>query len=631
MKKLVFRFMMLALTVLLGLASCKDDADDSAPKQPSYPSVEEQQTEDWVMCQRSAFIYPDATTDNNLMEVFNQRFPNKVTSPDQAEVIVFGPNSEIDSDAFDVAVDKGAILAIVDPLEVLTPSTLEMFQQEMPGTDFSHSILFAFNTKGYCFNMLVDEEFDGNYDTDFLVSSQEIIEQSSEYGQANPEQTSERRWLYDNSYEHNYNYFQERIDPFVDFINDVYKNEAAKAPTRGVASKYNGDLLAGIENCAFKEYNIPVTLNHRITSDLLHWQSFPFVRNKNGSISVRVWSNSSYLFDVNGSDKTGDYYMVKTEVILHGKSLWQVSSEPGGFLDVGRCRIYGYWLDNLDLKFELVDAQGNNISASDYKYIKTPIPDQSGNNVGFEWGLHGVLNNNNGNDHASAFSLNVTDNTHYNAGGLKYSLKTESSNHSYQLWDNVKLTDEDYEDDAATNRNFPERLHGETSISSAWMWFIPAKESLGVGDRLKGSFGVRIAVIPRYATWFHWRAAAEYDNNKQVYQKPGDTRVTLLPAPDRDPWGIISIQCKKPGHHVDWINIFKENEFKIDGSGTPILRDATTKIHDGESAEFSVPEGTYVVVYHDNDESGMGMQRRQTVNVKSGTTPFNATTIITVQ
>lgn len=184
------------------------------------------------------------TSNTELMEVFNQRFPNKVASPDQAEVIIFGPNSKIDVDAFNVAVDKGAILAIVDPLEAMDASTLEMLQQEMPGIDFSHTKLFAFNTKGYCFNMLVDEEFDGNYNTDFVVSPKEIIEQSSEYGQSNPEPESERPWLYDNSYEHNYNYFQERIDPFLDFIYDVYENEVPKALTRGVASRYNGDVQA---------------------------------------------------------------------------------------------------------------------------------------------------------------------------------------------------------------------------------------------------------------------------------------------------------------------------------------------------------------------------------------------------
>lgn len=442
---------------------------------------------------------------------------------------------------------------------------------------------------------------------------------------------AERQWLYDNSYEHNYNYFQERIDPFVDFIDDVYENEAAKSPTRGVAGKYNGDVQASIENCAFKEYNIPVTLNKRITADFLHWQSFPLVRNKNGSISVRVWSHSSYMFDSNGTDKAGDYYAVKTEVILHGKSLWQVSSEKGGFLGTGRCRIYGYWMDNLDLKFELVDAEGNNIPAGDFKYTKAPIPEEGGNNAGFEWGLHGVMSNNSGKDHSAGFSVNITDNTNYNAGGLKYSRKAETPNPSYQFWDNVKLADDDYEDEAATNRNYPETVHRETSITSAWIWYIPAKESLGVGDKLKGSFGLRVTVTPRYASWFHWRATIEYDSNKQVYYEPGDTRVTPLPAPDRDPWGIISMQCKKPNHSINWIAIYKEEEFADDLSATPIVKDASTRVYDGESAEYYVPEGNYVVVFYDDEENGLNRLKKQTVSVKSGTTPFNATTAIILQ
>lgn len=622
---------MLAVPLLLCLASCKDDDHDTDSRQPSYPSVEEQQAEDWVMCQRPVFIYQDATSNTNLMEVFNQRFPNKVASPDQAEVIIFGPKSKLDPEAFNVAVDKGAILAVVDPLEIMDASTLEMFQQEMPGTDFSHTKLFAFNTLGYCFNMLVDEEFDGNYSTNYVPSPKEIIEQSSEYGQSHPEPESERQWLYDNSYEHNYNYFQERIDPFVDFINDVYENEAAKAPTRGVTGKYNGDVQASMESCAFKEYNIPVTLNNRITDDVWHWQFWGFDRNKTGSISVRTWTNSSYMFGSNGSDKAGDYYMVKTEVILHGKSLWEVTSQAGGFLGTGRCRVYGYWLDNLDLKFELVDAEGNNIPTSDFKYIKAPIPEEGGNNAGFEWGLRGALSYHNGKDHSAAFSVDVTDNTTYNAGGLKYTRKAETPNPSYQFWDNVKLADDDYEDEAATSKNYPETVHGETSISSAWIWYIPAKESLGVGDKLKGSFGVRIALIPRYASWFHWRATIEYDSNKQTYDKPGDTRVIPLPAPDRDPWGIISIQCKKPGHHVGGIFVYEEEEYLNNEKATPIYSDTKTNCYNGESMEFSVPEGNYVVYYADYEENGFGVNNKQTVSVKSGTTPYNATTVIIVQ
>lgn len=195
----------------------------------------------------------------------------------------------------------------------------------------------------------------------------------------------------------------------------------------------------------------------------------------------------------------------------------------------------------------------------------------------------------------------------------------------------MKLTDDDYEDEAATNRNYPETLHGETSISSAWIWYIPAKEALGVGDKLKGSFGLKITVIPRYASWYHWRATIEYDSNKQIYNKPGDTRVIPLPAPDRDLWGIISVQCKKPGHNVSDITIYKQEEYKEDGSGTPIYNDNNTRCYEGESVEISVPEGNYVVTYYDYENDGWGWIGKQTVSVKAGTTPFNATSVVIIQ
>ena len=636
MKKIFYGTIMLALPLMLGLAACDDDTINIPVEPlPEYPSIEEQQAQDWVVSQKTACIFQDASSNPDLMLALNTRFPNQTASPADADVIIFGPESKIDPNAFDAAVGKGAILAIVDPIQVMDEETKKMFEEEMPGVDFTHTKLFAFNTQGYTFNMLVDEEFDGKYNEDMVVSPKEDIEKSDNYGKEHPERETGRQWLYDNSYEHNLNYFHERIDPFVDFVDDVFENEVnkAKAATRATGSKYTSDIIQlNIDDCAFHEYNIPIALNYIITHDVWHWQSiaYNYRRDKTGSISVRVWTNASYMFGINGSENAGDYYVVKTELIHHGKSLWQVASEKGGFLNSGRCRIYAYWLDNLDVHYELVDAVGKSIPTNDYKYYRTPIPENDIISKGFEWTLNGVMDNNSGNNSNSTFALNLNSNTVFDAGGLQYSFKSDTPTHSYSYWGKVKMTDDDYEDDVATNNNFPVETHDETSIKSAWTWYVPSNEALGVGDKLNGAFGIKISVKPRYASWFHWRAALEYDSNKQTYDVPLNTHIIQIAPPNRQPWGILSLENKKPGHYIKDIHIHKEKDYKEKEYRYPVFTDYENEYREGDNARFSLAEGTYVLVFTDF-ENGYGDLVEKTITIKQGTDALSTTTIVTLE
>ncbi len=71
--------------------------------------------------------------------------------------------------------------------------------------------------------------------------------------------------------------------------------------------------------------NIPISLNHIIEKDY-RW-------NKSSSITLKYWVTPAYMLSSNGSDKAGDYYVVKSEIVPHLKPLWEVKSLPGGMFN----------------------------------------------------------------------------------------------------------------------------------------------------------------------------------------------------------------------------------------------------------------------------------------------------------
>lgn len=104
----------------------------------------------------------------------------------------------------------------------------------------------------------------------------------------------------------------------------------------------------------------------------------------------------------------------------------------------------------------------------------------------------------------------------YNRGGLIVMMRpTETGFDS--LGDDYLDDGDDGEDEAATNGNFPAITHTEFSLNTAWMWRLPMNKKIHVADNEETSFYLCVFVKPCFASWYHWRATAQFDGNKRTY------------------------------------------------------------------------------------------------------------------
>lgn len=468
-------------------------------------------------------------------------------------------------------------------------------------------IFFAFNKFEEHYTMYEETPFDGNYTDEVTELSEEDLQAIQDYHEQHPDETDNdtSEWLYDNDYDQNENYFQARLDPFIDFIKEISQNARARS-TR--AADDDGNMKVSVEDGYYFVKNIPISLNHIIEKDY-RW-------NKSSSITLKYWVTPAYMLSSNGSDKAGDYYVVKSEIVPHLKPLWEVKSLPGGMFNWGRCRIYAYWFDEMETEYNLEDKNHN--SMEDYmEFYKHPVPDNDNTEVsysnGFTWGINGSvggeIDKEGPKGQASVgFSLEWSSDRSYAIKSIQYERNTVTSQCRYRFWaPSVRLADADYEDEAATNGNFPAITHTEFSLNTAWMWRLPMNNTIHVADNQDTWFYLSVKVKPRFASWYHWRATAQFDGNKRTYngyQEGTDgwyTHIEKIPAPDRTPWGVVALKNAASSSTVGNIKIYKQSEFSEQGANAPVFTTIPSSYNVNEVAKKYLPEGTYTITYQTID------------------------------
>jgi len=73
------------------------------------------------------------------------------------------------------------------------------------------------------------------------------------------------------------------------------------------------------------------------------------------------------------------------KVIPHNDAMWGSYEEAGGLFSMGRCRMFGYWFDEMNVAFDLLD--GNNM-VDGLRYQQTPIPENENGSVDYSNGFH---------------------------------------------------------------------------------------------------------------------------------------------------------------------------------------------------------------------------------------------------
>ena len=649
-----------AVSSACAMSSCSSDDDEPVPPQPEVSDLEREKLAEWEPCEKLTYISGIESEDADFQSVLRQRFPRQTNNPAEAEVAFVNlAAAKAHYKELNEAYNRGALIVMMRPNRIDMAELAEYlvdddedeegyWDDDQTVDDFFseneqlEEIFYAYTKADQFYTMYGEKPFDGNYpEEDHAELSEEVQQAIRAYHEQHPveTETDSRQWLYDNDADQNENYFQARFDPFVDFIEEIDRQKQKRAERR-VFSRADdaADLSLSVEDGYFFVKDMPVSLNRTI--EKYSWS-------KSSTVTIKYWVSSAYMLSGNGQNKAGDYYMVKSEITPHIKPLWEVSSRPGGMFNWGRCRIYAYWFDSMDVEYQLLN-ESNQPFESNIQYYKHPIPDNENTETsyskGFSWGLNGAISGEVGSEGPKAeasvgFSLEWSSETSYSLKSIQYERNSSSVYPAFRYWtNNVKLTDANYESEQETNVNFPAITHTEFSASTAWIWRVPRNSSIGVDDNRQTQFKLRVSVKPVFASWYHWRGAVEYDSNKNTYNgytgsEDGWYRHTeKLPAPDRTPWGVLALKNAASSYTIGNIKIYKQAEFDAKGINAPVFTTIPSSYNVNEVAKKTIPEGTYAITYQAIDpnlgNSVVSSWKYENIVIEQGDSPASATTEI---
>ena len=105
-----------------------------------------------------------------------------------------------------------------------------------------------------------------------------------------------------------------------------------------------------------------------------------------------------------------------------------------------------------------------------------------------------------------------------------------------------------------------------------------------------------------------------------------------LPAPDRTPWGVLSLKNAASSYTIGNIKIYKQEEFEAKGTAAPIFATIPSSYNVNEVAKKTIPEGTYAITFQAIDpnlgNSVVGNWKYENVVIEQGDSPASATTEI---
>lgn len=608
---------------LLVITSCSEK-DDNVGGLPYEDGVEEMVDINSIVetCNSTAYIKGIDTMPYELQEAIYHVFPNVVSDFNQADVAIVDLTTVLENvEEISHFYDKGGLLVCFYPsLNDILPEFVGYTQLE--GWD---ELLWAGNNMGDSFYMLNDPDEITVSDADGVEGKQELVKDK--------------------------NYWMLRLDPLVDWI-DYCKQEADNSPALSRAGE-SGDLptfdklTVNMRNGAKRfECNFPFTLFHQIDKAT---GSDPDVLNKCGSVSLRFEVMPIYVGQVN-EDDAGDYYAVRSTVIPHNDAVWgPFVGKHGGT----RNRVYGYWFNTMDYKFTLVDPDANSQTAEGLRFAELPYPENSissrNRKNGFRFGVNGSLaggpeigKDSKGKLEARVgFSAEWSDEVSYTLKNIDYSRNTSTNWVKYHWHSNNVILKDDMDD---YEKYYPSDVHSEFDAKNVWLWHVPA-ENAGVKDESKKHFALAAYVKLNYSSWYHWRWARYYDDNRKNWDVnfsgkcvvtkgkiTGDFSETGwagcifdLPVPNRSKWGLISLK-NASNQTMRSVKIYAAGKEGKEPTAT-----ITSTYKSQEQAITAVGEGIYTVTFELINPDNNQVLKKGTLNnveVKMGRNKEEATTNI---
>ena len=596
------RHILVAIAAVLALASCKPRVLETPSRDfRNGNSIVVNPNKQWVKSRMPAYIGDISAYPKPMQDVITERFPHQV-GKDAARVLFVG-KGEYGSDAFLAqAAEAGAFIVYPGDGDGTMPVLLNCVSGWGSGASY---VMYDEPV------VLTDEE-----GTPSMTESEWKDLVAINKGQQDDGGVS--LLDYDNDPEHNLNYYQARLDPFVEWLDNTYMERNNLLTAGGI--DYD-NMKADIDQMGQRvTANYPFSLNKYIDKAT---GSDPDYLYKSGSISIEFRIFPLHMQSSNGA-KAGDYYGVVSAITPHNQSMWGPYAAAHGWC---RNRIYGYWFSGMDVATSLVYENGYDVQG--LEYFDRPIPENPNSSKSYSsgkstsisgtvsggytkvpgWGING------------AFSAGGTwtSSTNYTLETINYMLDSSTPTVKYHYWsENVKLTD-DWDDWSIINQNFPASVRSEFTSRTMWVWFIPNHT---VPDRSTTSFRLKTKIRLQYSTWYHWRGSHEFDSNLANHEVNVPEYSWVLDRPDRTPWGFVRLR-NASSNEMAHVSFF--------GGDTPEgepLATLTTSYGKGDEARIALPEGKYCITWDIiNGDSGqlLGRYIYKNVNVHQGADEQSAT------
>ena len=463
---------------------------------------------------------------------------------------------------------------------------------------------------GYTYTMWTEAERD-EPENDGKVSMTE--EEWKKLEEANKPYANEKE---EELEDYNLSFFEARMAAFVKWLEDSI---AEQMETK---AHYAAEIGGKLENMGKRySHSFSYDLNEKIDEATA---SDPDYLSGSGSLDVDVRVYPVFKQSSNGN-QAGDYYIIISKIIPHNSDMWHPRANNHGWC---QNRLYGFWFDEMNVTTSLVNSNGSSISNIDY--FERPIPENKNQSKQYSNGksvsLSGSLNAGVGDVAGNSFGGNVgfgatwSSSTSYSLETIEYTVNSASPSavkYRYYTTENVKLTD-DWGNQSKIDNNFPPAVRNDFYANSNWVWHVGSVTDYDT----KTTFKLETKIDITYASWYHWRLAAEFNSNKKTYRKDFPKLSWDIAAPNRVPWGVIAIK-NATTYEMAHVTIYDSNNKKVD-----VLTNSYSK---DQVAKVSLPVGTYSVHFDlldGNSQRKYASYVYDNVEVKQGGDEKSATTEI---
>jgi acyl-CoA-binding protein len=426
-------------------------------------------------------------------------------------------------------------------------------------------------------------------------------------------------------------FYELRIIPLVHWLNNVEDYKKSKKASANMSDDpYNYDeLLANIEDDGlYMTYNFPFSQNFHVD-----WDD-GYDLNASSSIDIGLRVYPLYKQSCHG-DKSGDYYMVTTEITPYNQNLWHPYSDDCGLFNIDTFHMIGYWFNYMHTAIKLVDKDGN--EPSGITYNTSPIPENAIDSHQYAQGTSTTIGGSAtggfvpGGPTGSlclSFSHTVSSTVSYSMDDIEYTLNSATREVCYDY----ESKNVNPRDDTDYDTYWPKNCRTQWTVRQAWVWFVPRGES-GVDDNSDAAFQILINGNMKISSyWYVWHWSGDFGGYQDDF-----TPLTIknqawqLPAPHRNSWGLTSIKSEYTDAVMTNIRYYKTGEEDKD----PVATD-NMSYHQNDFALMGLSDGkdhnqTYTIIYETKDPNTgehKNSWKFENVEIKQGRTKEEATTAL---